>query len=121
MHLRVDHVVSRRSTLTGRAERQMPNRAPCVPCPTCAESATVIDWRPSVAWIAFEGCPCGGFFVSADLLTGRLTQVDAKERGILRARILGLRAIAHEAWLTTDDGQPEGRLVVRAERPDRPP
>jgi hypothetical protein len=39
-------------------------------CGVCANPATVTDWTPLHAWIAVEGCPCGGFFIRKNALGG---------------------------------------------------
>lgn len=90
-------------------------------CSLCGDRVIRIDWRPRLPWIAVEGCSCAGFFVRADLLEGRLQATPLAERATLRVRVLGLRALGREAWLTTADGQVDGPLVILTERPDRLP
>ena len=89
-------------------------------CPVCQEPARVIDWRPGADWLAIDGCPCRGFFVTGAALDGRLPSLTPLEREELAARIQGFRAMDREAWLTTADGARDGRLVILIERPDRP-
>jgi hypothetical protein len=95
------------------------DRSSPAPCPLCGEPARLSDHDPSSAWIAVDGCACGGFVVWAELLAvRRLQQAPPDERTALRARIVELRAKrARAAWLTTDDGRADGRLAVRTRRP----
>ena len=86
-------------------------------CPVCDHLATVTDWGPQLDWVAVEGCACNGFFVWAPLLDWRLPHLDQAEREALAARIRSVRAMGHEAWLTSGL---LGRLVILSERPDRP-
>jgi hypothetical protein len=39
-------------------------------CRVCAHPAAVVDWMPIEAWVAVEGCPCGGFFIGKTLWKG---------------------------------------------------
>src|SRR5262245_22865589 len=89
-------------------------------CPVCGHPATVTVWRRSGNWLAIEGCPCNGFFVWAAIYEERLPRVPAADRLELALRIRESRAMGHEAWCATLDGTPEGPLVVRTVRPDRP-
>jgi hypothetical protein len=90
-------------------------------CPVCGQSATVTDWRPSIDWVAVEGCSCRGFFVWAGVYEGRLATLSDGDRLDLAIRIRKFRAMGHEAWCTTIDGTPKGTILVRTERPDRSP
>jgi hypothetical protein len=56
-------------------------------CPVCGEPASILDWRPSIPWLAVDGCRCDGIFVWTAILETRLPQVSAEERAILCARI----------------------------------
>jgi hypothetical protein len=97
---------------------QTPMRPPSAgPCPLCARPATVTDWRPTAPWIVVEGCGCGGFFVEP-ILVDRLAQLTARTREELSVRVRGFRVMARDAFLTTTDGTPHGRLTVRMERPE---
>jgi hypothetical protein len=89
-------------------------------CPVCRQPATVVDSRPSASWLVVEGCPCGGFFVAAEILEWRLPRLTTAGRMELSATIQGFRAMGREAWLMTADEGISGRLVIRIERPDRP-
>jgi hypothetical protein len=89
------------------------------PCPVCGEPAIVLDWRPSVPWLAVDGCGCDGIFVWTALLEARLPHVSAEERGILCARIRSVRRTGREAWLLTDDETPGGALTIRDTRPEQ--
>jgi hypothetical protein len=89
-------------------------------CPLCSHPATVTDWRPRLDWITVEGCPCGGFFVEARILEGRVPGLTAADRVDFAVRVRVFRAMGHEAWWTTLDGTETGPLVIRGERPDRP-
>jgi hypothetical protein len=80
----------------------------------------VTDWRPSVPWLAVEGCLCNGYFLWAQLTQRRLTQLTPEMRHNLSLRIIAVRATGSEAWCTTEDGTQTGPIVVRTERPDRP-
>jgi hypothetical protein len=88
-------------------------------CPVCRQRATLTDWRPSVDWMAIEGCACNGFFVWTGLLDSRLPALTTADRLSLSLRIREVRGSGHEAWCTTADGAGTGPLVVRTERPDR--
>jgi hypothetical protein len=90
-------------------------------CPVCDHPATLTDWGPHLPWIGVEDCACSGFFVWAPLLDWRLPRLDRAEREALAANIRSVRAMGREAWLTC--AEPDrlfGRLVILAERPDRP-
>jgi hypothetical protein len=90
-------------------------------CPVCRESATVTDWRPALNWFAIEHCSCRGFFIWGPLMV-RMPGLTDEDRQTLSQRIRELRARNTEAWISTRDGTPLGpSLVVRDERPDRPP
>jgi hypothetical protein len=89
------------------------------PCPVCGQPAAVLDWRPAMPWLAFDGCSCGGFFVWSALLDSRLPGLSEEERGQLTAHIRLLRRTNTEAWLTTRDGTVSGEMHVRDHRPDR--
>ena len=88
-------------------------------CPICKQPATVTDWRPSLDWVAVEGCSCRGFFVWAGVYDARLATLTESDRLDLAMRIRKFRAMGHEAWCTTIDGTQEGTILVRTERPDR--
>jgi hypothetical protein len=89
------------------------------PCPVCGEPAIMLDWRPSVPWLAIESCPCDAFFVWTALLETRLPALSPEELGTLSIRIRTVRKKGTEAWLTTRDGTPGGELIIRNTRPDR--
>jgi hypothetical protein len=90
-------------------------------CPICGQAATITDWRPSVDWLAVEGCACGDCFIWTPLLDARLPGLTAADRDPLRRRIREIRSAQNEAWVTTGDGTVTGPLVVQAQRPDRTP
>jgi len=87
-------------------------------CPVCGEPASILDWRPSVPWLAIDGCRCDGSFVWTALVETRLPGLSAEDRAILSARIRSLRKTGKEAWVLTDDDTPGGALVLRDERPE---
>ena len=86
-------------------------------CALCAHPATIADWAPIQAWLAVEGCPCGDFFVWADVWTVRVRRMTAAERGALATRVRDWRAGGREAWLSTADSTVAGPLVIFPERP----
>jgi hypothetical protein len=90
------------------------------PCPVCGEPAILLDWRPSVPWLAIEGCACNAVFVWTALLDGRLSALSPEDRGTLSLDVQRVRKMGTEAWLTTSDGTPGGELIIRDTRPDRP-
>jgi hypothetical protein len=90
-------------------------------CPVCGQSATVTDWRPSVDWVAIEGCSCRGFFIWAGIYGSRVASLTEADRLDLSARIRTCRVMGHEAWCTTIDGTVNGAILVRTERPARVP
>jgi hypothetical protein len=90
------------------------------PCPVCGEPAFVLDWRPSVPWLAIEGCACDAFFVWTALLDSRLPTLSREDLGTLSVRIRSVRKTGTEAWLTTRDGALGGTLIIRDAQPDRP-
>jgi hypothetical protein len=84
-------------------------------CPICGITATLTDWRPGLAWIVVEGCPCTGYFLWAPLLP-RLWFMGAEGRESLSHRIRDLRATGSEAWVSTRHGTPEDPSVVVSDR-----
>jgi predicted nucleic acid-binding Zn ribbon protein len=113
------HAATLLSDSTVGPRHPRPSRKSHSACPFCGRAATVTDWRPSVPWLAVEGCPCEGFFLWTGLTQGRLTKLSRDARGRVALQIRGIRASGREAWCTTDDGTPAGSLVVRGERPDQ--
>jgi hypothetical protein len=89
-------------------------------CPLCGHPAVVTDWRPVSPWLVVEDCPCGAFFIWADLTQSRLTRLTPAARRDLAARVRRVRRAGQEAWCTSRDGTVSGPLVVRTTRPDRP-
>ena len=87
-------------------------------CPVCGEPASILDWRPSVPWLAVDGCRCDGSFVWTALVETRLPGLSAEDRALLSARIRSLRKTGKEAWLLTDDDTPGGALVLSDQRPE---
>jgi len=87
------------------------------PCPLCREPADVTDWEPVAPWFAVEQCSCGGFLLWASLWDRRLATVSDMERKDVMARVRAVRRAGAEAWLTTSDGQVNGRLVITTSRP----
>ena len=70
--------------------------------------------------MAFEDCPCRGFFVWTPLLDeGPLARLTPEDREILRQRLRHLRATESQAWITTRNGTRMGALIIRTERPDQ--
>jgi hypothetical protein len=94
----------------------MVTAAPAV-CALCRHPATIADWTPIQAWLAVEGCPCGGFFIWKTLWEERLPGMAEMECQELAARIRNWRAGGREAWISTTDGTLTGLLVVFPERP----
>jgi len=90
-------------------------------CVLCGGSATVTDWAPVAAWLAVEGCQCGGFLVWTPVWDSRLTDMSDMERRDLSERIRAARACGSEAWVGPTDGQVTGPLVISQSRPRRPP
>jgi hypothetical protein len=86
-------------------------------CGVCANPATVTDWMPLHAWIAVEGCPCGGFFIRRMLWAGRLPGMARTECQELAARIREWRAVGYEVWISTTDGTLHAPLFVSSVRP----
>ena len=82
------------------------------------EPASILDWRPSVPWLAVDGCRCDGSFVWTALVETRLPGLSTEDRAILSARIRSLRKTGKEAWVLTDDDTPGGALVLSDERPE---
>jgi hypothetical protein len=86
-------------------------------CGVCSNAATVVDWTPIQAWVAVEGCPCGGFFIRKTLWEGRLPGMAERECQELAARIRTWRAGGREAWISTADGTLTTPVVIFPERP----
>jgi hypothetical protein len=105
-----------------RRQSSLPMRGPSKSslCPICRQPATITDWRPSVDWLAIEGCSCHGYFLWAGM-DGALETLTEGDRMELAARIRKCRAMGYEAWCATVDGTTDGPVVVRTERPDRRP
>jgi hypothetical protein len=92
-----------------------------IPCPLCEHPARVIDEPALPDWLLIEGCPCERFRVWVDLVANaRLALISPYDRDRIQACIRDLRDFQREAWLVTQDGRLSGRLVVSAERRDRP-
>jgi hypothetical protein len=92
-----------------------------ITCPLCEHPTRVIDEPALSDWLLIEGCPCERFRVWADLVANARLKVisrDCRER--IRARLRDVRDLQREAWLVTDNGLLNGRLVVSTERRDRP-
>jgi hypothetical protein len=89
-------------------------------CPLCFQPATIIDWRPTSAWLTVDDCTCGGYFAEAVLVDKRFPGLAQGERDELSARVLGIRFIHLEAWITSADGTVDGPLTVLIEKPSRP-
>src|SRR5262245_4183457 len=108
---------------THRRQRAQPRRQviPLRSCPVCNGSATLINWWPTLDWLAVEGCGCQGFFVWTPLLDdGRLARLSLDDRATLSQRIRAKHATRSDVWLSTRDGTVKGALILRDERPDRP-
>lgn len=88
-------------------------------CALCATAATVTDWAPIQAWVAVEGCLCGGFFISKILWDGRLPGMAKAECQELTARIRKWRAVGCEVWVSTTDRTVHGPLFLSSARPLR--
>jgi hypothetical protein len=86
-----------------------------VACPLCGDRSRRFDWRPQ-PWVSFESCPCGGYFVHAAVLD-RFTRLGMAERGRVSGRIADLHALKKGAWIMSADGEADGALEVRGERP----
>jgi hypothetical protein len=86
-------------------------------CAICGNATTVTNWRPTAAWLAVEGCPCGDFFVWAPLWEGRLSLLPAAERQELARRIRSVRTRGIEVWLMAVSADINGMLVISPERP----
>jgi hypothetical protein len=86
-------------------------------CRVCAHPATVVDWMPIEAWVAVEGCPCGGFFIGKTLWEERLPGMAKTERQELAARIRESRTGGREAWISTSHGTFTSPVVMLPERP----
>jgi hypothetical protein len=86
-------------------------------CPMCRNAATVADWTPIQAWLAVEGCPCGGFFIGKILWEERLPGMAKTECLELAARIREWRAAGYEVWISTTDGTVHGPLFLSSVMP----
>jgi hypothetical protein len=88
-------------------------------CALCATAATVTDWEPIQAWVAVEGCLCGGFFIWKTLWDGRLPGMAQAECQELTTRIREWRARGFEVWISTTDRTVHGALYLSSARPLR--
>ncbi len=88
-------------------------------CNVCATAATVTDWAPIQAWVAVEGCLCGGFFIWKTLWEERLPEMVEAECQELTARIREWRAVGYEVWISTTDRTVHGPLSLSSARPLR--
>jgi hypothetical protein len=84
-------------------------------CAVCASPATITDWRPFEDWLAVQGCPCNGFFITKWLWAGPLRRMLRPNREALGLRIRAWRANGREAWVSTEDAT-DGRIVISGQR-----
>jgi hypothetical protein len=82
-------------------------------CPVCEQPATLVNGG---GWFRVEGCPCGRFSVTADVLEWRLPRLTSAGRAELAVTIQGFRAMGRDAWLSTASRDISGRIVVRGGR-----
>jgi hypothetical protein len=116
---RAEHLESQAAALVEAGTHRPAALAPrsAGTCPLCEHAATITDWRPThLDWLVVEGCPCGGFFVSAALFEHRLPRLSEAERQTLAARVRWFRAKGVEAWCTTPNGSVDGPLDIRERR-----
>jgi hypothetical protein len=86
-------------------------------CLICADSATITDWTPIQAWLAVEGCSCGGFFIGKTLWEERFPRMAKMKCQELAARIREWRAAGYEVWISTEDSTGSGSLIFSSVMP----
>jgi hypothetical protein len=89
-----------------------------IPCPVCQAPAQVYDPSLTGDWFAIEGCPCGRYWVRADLVASRrFKNLVHAERRELQERMHAMHARTQQTWVDTETGTVLGPLVVLPEPP----